>query len=107
MWRTTIVAAEAILADRACPVSLRTWARHLRPARESTVLENHLLRIAAPVWAVPLTRAPRALGVAFSEAAAKGSHETWGDKRRRSRKALVHAFMSESAHIRTLQRSDE
>jgi hypothetical protein len=71
------------------------------------VLENHLLRIAAPVWAMPLTHAPRALGVAFSQVAAKGSKESWGDKRRRSGKAVAHAFMPESAHIRTLQRSDE
>jgi len=107
MWRTTIAAADAVLADRSCPLSLRIWARHLRPARESSVLENHLLRIAAPVWAMPLTHAPRAFGVAFTQAAAKDSNESWDDKRRRSGKAVAHAFMPESAHVRTLKRSDE
>jgi hypothetical protein len=107
MWRTTIAAAEAILADRPCPLSLRIWARHLQPARECTLLESHLRRIAAPIWAMPLRHAPRAVGVAFKQVAGKHQDESWGDKRRRSSQALAHAFMTESAHGRAWERSAE
>ena len=107
MWRATIAAADAILANGSCPLSVRTWARHLQRARESTVLEYHLVQVAAPVCAMPLSHAPRALCIGFSQAAAKHPNESWRDKCRRSGKGLAHAFTPESAHLCTLQRSNE
>ena len=92
---------------RAVPLVLRIWARHLRPARECTVLESHLRRIAAPIWAMPLRHAPRAFGVALKQVAGKHQDESWGDKRRRSSQALAHAFMTESAHGRAYGRALE
>ena len=89
MWRATIAAADAILANGSCPLSVRTWARHLQRARESTVLEYHLVQVAAPVCAMPLSHAPRALCIGFSQAAAKHPNESWRDKCRRSGKGLA------------------
>jgi hypothetical protein len=103
MWATTLAAADAILMDAPRPRWLGLWARHLQPVRERTVIEDHLLRIAAPVCAMPRTRARRSLSIGFGEIASPRPGESWGEKVRRSRLAVAHAFMHQSAHERTLQ----
>jgi hypothetical protein len=102
IWRVVLAAADAILGDNAPPLSLSVWARHLRSARERTVLEDHFARLAAPASAVPVTRAPGALAGAVRCTATPREAEPWADKLRRSRLAFAHAFTHKSDHERQL-----
>ncbi|HKO29318.1 MAG TPA: nucleotidyltransferase family protein [Solirubrobacteraceae bacterium] len=100
MWHVAASAGEAVLGNRALPASLSLWARHLMHARDRTVLENHLSRIAAPASALPITRAPGALASAMRLTANRHSDEPWSHKLRRSGLAVAHAFMATSSHER-------
>lgn len=102
IWRVVVAAADAVLADDASPLSVSVWARHLRSARERTVLEDHLARLAAPASAVPLRSAPGALASVVRSIAARRDAERWSDKLHRSRLACAHAFMHRSDHQRHL-----
>lgn len=101
-WRTTISFADAILSETEPPAHLGVWGGHLRVARERTVLENHLARLAAPVCALPITRVPRAMASVVRSTATRSGDETWALKLQRSRLAAVHALMDKSSHERTL-----
>jgi hypothetical protein len=103
MWRVVHAVAEAVLCDdNARPMSLSTWGRHLRSARQRTVLEGHLARIAAPASALPVRLTPRAVAQVMRSTASRRDDEPWTDKFRRSRLAVAHAFMEVSAHDRHL-----
>jgi hypothetical protein len=102
LWRTTLGLADAVLACDGHPLALRTWARHFDAARERTVLEEHVARLAAPAWTVPRSRAPRAVTAALGRTAARRPGEAWGDKLRRSRLALRHAFTEQSTHAQAV-----
>jgi hypothetical protein len=106
IWGTTIEVVDAIFASPYLrPASLRIWARHLESARERTVLENHIARLAAPAFSLPLTRAPRAVTAALVREAARHEDEPWANKLHRSRLAVAHAFIDKSEHDRTLSGS--
>jgi hypothetical protein len=98
MWRVARRAGEAVLSDGDWPPSLNLWARHLIRARDRTVLENHLARIAAPASALPVSVAPIALASAIKLTAVPGNDEVWSRKLRRSGLAVAHAFMPRSRH---------
>jgi hypothetical protein len=100
MWRVATSAGDAVLGDGELPASLSVWARHLLDARDRTVLENHLSRIAAPGSALPITRAHRALASAIRLTANRRGDEPWSHKLRRSCLAVTHAFMATSSHER-------
>jgi Uncharacterised nucleotidyltransferase len=102
MWRTSIAAVDAVVGRGGPEASLPVWARHLSTVRDRTVIENHIARIAAPAWALPPQRAPRAIAGALRHTAGRRDEEQWADKLRRSRRALAHAFMKKSSHERTL-----
>lgn len=102
MWRLAMRARDAVLGDSAWPRSLGLWARHLASARDRTVLENHIARIAAPASALPIALAPLGLASALKPAATRRKGELWPDKLRRSGLAVAHAFMARSTHERTL-----
>jgi hypothetical protein len=102
IWRTTISAADAILAGGRTPLSLRLWAQNLRSARERTVLENHLERWLSDFWAMPtgaaLARLPRTL----LDEIRPSAEETWRTKAARARIALMNAPRRRSDHHRNL-----
>jgi Uncharacterised nucleotidyltransferase len=103
MWGTTLAAADAILADARRPLWLRLCGRHLQLVRDRTVFEDHLLRVAAPVCAMPRWRVPRSMSVGLAEVASRSAEESWAEKLHRSRLAIAHAFMDKSTHERSLQ----
>jgi hypothetical protein len=102
MWRVALRAGDAVLGDRAWPASLTVWASHLQSARDRTVLENHIARIAAPASALPVALAPVVLAAAIRPTASRRDGEPWSDKLRRARLAVAHAFMARSAHDHTV-----
>jgi hypothetical protein len=106
LWGAVIAAADALMAGQQRPASLSIWARHLERARERSVLETHLARVAAPAWALPLSGAPRSVGAALVHSASRDSEEHWADKLRRSRLAVAHALMPESAHLQAMYDPD-
>jgi putative nucleotidyltransferase-like protein len=107
LWRTTLALAAGVLAGEGRPWSLRTWARHFEGARERTVLEDHIARAAAPAWTVPRAKAPRAVTAALARTTARRPDECWGDKLRRSRLAVRHAFTDQSTHTQALHPTEE
>lgn len=107
MWTTTLAAADAILGSAPRPMWLKVWGRHLQPLRERTVFEDHLQRVAAPVYALKGGRAVRALGASLGEFAARYPGESRADQFRRTGRAVAHAFMDESAHALTVQAQSE
>jgi len=102
MWRVSVAVAEAILGNREPPMAARVWARHLACARDRIVLENHLARVAAPIWALPGRRAPAALAGVLRSVAMRRDDEPWTQKLRRSRLAFAHALSTKSNHERML-----
>lgn len=105
MWRVSVAAANSVLGagDQLPPLNI--WARHLRSARERTVIESHIARLAAPACALPVSRAHVALASAIRATTARRENELWRHKLRRSGLALAHAFMQKSHHERALSRS--
>ena len=61
VWHTTELAVDSLLYGAAPPLALRTWARHLHGARERTVLESRVQRLAGPAWGLPMREVPRAV----------------------------------------------
>ncbi len=102
IWDVTLRAADAVLGDAGWPASLNVWARHLMHARDRTVLENHLARIAAPASALPGSLALVGLASALKLTATRRDDERWSHKLRRSGLAMAHAFMATSSHDRSL-----
>ena len=102
IWRVAARAGDAVLGNRAWPASLSLWARHLTGARDRTVLEDHIARIAAPAAALPVSAVPAALVSTIKSTATRRGDEPWSQKLRRSGLAMAHAFMETSRHDHTL-----
>jgi Uncharacterised nucleotidyltransferase len=102
MWHTTLGVMDAVLAEKRRGLASRLWARHLLDMRERLVLENHISRLAAPIWSLPATDVPRAIAEALRDTAAREPDEDWTTKLRRSRLAIAHAFASRSSHEQSL-----
>jgi hypothetical protein len=107
MWRATLGAGDALLTGGPEPLSLRIWARHLLPARDRTVLEEHLSRLAAPACTVPPVRAPIAVASAIARTAARREDERWTYKLRRTGFTLAHALTEKSKHEWSLSRYEK
>lgn len=107
LWRATLLLADAVLAGEGAPVSLKTWARHFQSTRERTVLENHIARATSLAWTVPRTGVRQALATTVAQTAGRRSDEEWGEKLRRSRLAVRHAFTVQSAHHEALHHEKE
>ena len=102
MWRVAASAGDAVLGSSGWPASLNVWARHLMRARDRTVLENHLARIAAPTSALPVSLALVGLVNGLKVTARRQRDEPWSHKVHRARLAVAHAFMESSTHDRAL-----
>jgi hypothetical protein len=100
MWRTTLAAADALLSEAPEPVALRSWARHLPALGEVSVLDNHVIRIVAPAYALPLGQVPLALAGVLRRAVEPNPGERWTAKLGRTAMALRHAFTAKSQHDR-------
>lgn len=98
MWRVAARAGDTVLGSDDWPASLRPWARHLTQARDRTVLEEHITRIAAPASALPVSRVPAAVASAIRLTASRREDERWSRKLKRSGLAFAHAFMPRSRH---------
>lgn len=102
MWNTTLAVIDALIGGKRRPLALNLWARHLLEVRERLILEDHISRLAAPVWSLPAGEAPRALACTFRYTLAPELDEDWMTQLRRSCLALVHAFTPGSAHEKSL-----
>jgi Uncharacterised nucleotidyltransferase len=90
VWRVSWAAAEALFCGAPAPPALSVWARHLAAARERTVLESHVARLAGQ----PLS----GVGAAVVRSAGRGPGEPWSRKLTRARMALGNAFVARSEH---------
>jgi hypothetical protein len=80
MWHTTETAVDSVLYGAARPIALRTWARHLHDARQRTVLETRILRIAGPAWGQPMRSVPREVLGAGAKHLRRHDGERWRTK---------------------------
>ena len=102
MWNTTLAVMDAVLGEKRQGLASKLWARHLLDVRERVVLENHIARLAAPVWSVPASDVPQAVARALRSTAAPEPDEDWRTQLRRSRLAIAHAFRPRSEHEQSL-----
>lgn len=94
MWATTIAAADALFAGAPVPWSLRLWARNLRAARDRTVLEGHVARLAAPACLGTPGLVLRGAALALATEVRPAPGESWQVKRQRARRALRHRSLA-------------
>jgi hypothetical protein len=80
MWRSTDAAIAAVLHGASRPFALGIWARHLHEARERTVLESRVQRLAGPAWALPPHRVPGAMVRAAGVHLRRHDDEPWRTK---------------------------
>jgi hypothetical protein len=80
MWRSTDAAVAAVLHGASRPLALGTWARHLHQARERTVLESPVQRLAGPARALPAHRVPGAMVRAAGVHLRRHDDEPWRTK---------------------------
>jgi hypothetical protein len=103
VWATTCAAADALLLrSEYDTLPLRLWARHLRNARQRTVLETHAARLLSPFWGL---RFPVALGASLEALIGElrpAPGESWGRKIRRIGLAVRHASVARPVHDRKL-----
>ena len=102
MWNTTLEAMDAVVGGNRPSLALKLWARHLLDVRERVVLENHISRLAGPVWSLPAGEVPRAIACALRYTAAPEFDEGWATQLRRACLAIAHAFRPLSTHEESL-----
>jgi hypothetical protein len=100
LWRVTRRAAAALVEDGRRPLAMHLWARHLRPARERTVLESHAVRTAGDVWSLPAGQAAAAAAGSLAKSVTRMPGEPWSQKLERARSAVGDAFLAKSEHDR-------
>jgi Uncharacterised nucleotidyltransferase len=102
MWNTTLAVMDDVVGGTHRSLAPKLWARHLLDVRERVVVENHIARLAAPLWSLPAIDVPRGFAWALRYTAAPDSDEGWMTQVRRSRLAIAHAFKPGSEHERSL-----
>jgi hypothetical protein len=102
LWRNTEMAVDAVLYGAAPSLALRTWARHLHDARERTVFETRVQRIAGPAWALSARTAPRAMFRASTAHLRRHDGEPWRAKLVRTRGLVRNVGLPKSEHDRLL-----
>jgi hypothetical protein len=99
-WRAALAAGDWLLRGGDEPGFVPLWGRYLRQLRDPTVFEMHVQE-----WLSPFTLAPPRLALRLSAAALGRDlrplpNETWGDKRRRIGRAVLHPLSPKSAYDR-------
>jgi hypothetical protein len=107
VWRSTWSAANHLFGDGARPASMRIWARHLPDVRERTVLESHLQRWLAALWALPTPQAAGSVRAAVTNDLRPEGDESWSAKLGRTRRAFRDAFVRKSHHDHALSAPSE
>lgn len=102
MWNTTLAVMDAVIGGKRPSLGLKLWTRHLLDVRERVVLENHISRLAGPVWSLPASEVPRAIACALRYTAAPEHDEDWTTQLRRTCLAIAHAFRPLSTHEQSL-----
>jgi hypothetical protein len=103
MWNTTLAVMDAVIGGERPSRALRLWTRHLLDVRERMVLENHISRLAGPLWSLPAGAVPRAIACTLRYTAAPERDEEWMTQLRRTRLAIAHAFRPLSSHEQSLE----
>jgi len=98
VWDTTESAVDALLYGARTPLALRTWARHLNGARERTVVENRVQRLAGPAWGLPPREVPWAVLSAGALHVRRHDGERWRTKLARTRSLVRDAARPISQH---------
>ncbi|HET6864630.1 MAG TPA: nucleotidyltransferase family protein [Solirubrobacteraceae bacterium] len=98
MWETTLSAADALLGGGPEPFALRTWARHLGAVSELSVLDNHVVRMIAPGFALPPRHVPVGIAIELRGYAELNPGERWPRKLGRTAIAVRDAFTVKSQH---------
>jgi hypothetical protein len=102
MWDTNLAVMDAVLGEKRPTLALKLWARHLFDVRERVVLEDHISRLAAPIWSLPAGAGPQAVACALRHTAVPATDENWMTQLRRSCVAVTHAFTPGSEHDQSL-----
>jgi hypothetical protein len=102
IWRTSLAAFQALLADGPTPSALRLWAQNLAHVRERTVLENHLQRWLSDFWALPPHLAGKGLPRTLVDELRPERDEHWREKVSRIGLAMRNASRRRSQHDREL-----
>jgi len=105
LWRSTDEALASVLTGAPAPLSVRTWARNVANVRERTVLEHHMQRWLSNFWILPRRRAALTLPTILLQEVRPAPHETWGEKLRRTARALRNASRRRSEHEDELART--
>ena len=106
IWRTTESAVDSLLYGAAPSFALRTWARHLGGARERTVLENRVQRLAGPAWGLPVRDVPRAVLGASADHVRRHDGERWRTKLARTGGHVRNSARPISEHATPIQRPE-
>ncbi len=80
IFETTLATARWLFDNGERPLATRLWARHLRPAREASILERHLRRWVTPFWMLPPGLAAVAAGKNIASDAQPVDGEGWWEK---------------------------
>jgi hypothetical protein len=103
VWRSTEQAVDALARGARRPLALRTWARHLHNARERTVLESRVQRLAGPAWGLPVRTAPPAVLRACTDHLRRHEGESWHTKITRTGRIVRDAARPRSEHERPIE----
>jgi hypothetical protein len=98
VWHSTQLAVDSLLYGAAPHLALRTWARHLYGARERTVLESRVQRLAGPAWGLPTRKVPQAVLRAGAWHVRRHDGEPWGSKLVRTSRLLRGVARPRSEH---------
>jgi hypothetical protein len=98
LWLSTQRAIDAVLYGASRPLALRTWARHLPDARERTVLESRLQRLAGPAWGLSARNVPWAVLCACAKHLRRHGDEPWRAKLARTGRLMRDAPLPISEH---------
>jgi Uncharacterised nucleotidyltransferase len=99
IWRTTRGAIAALFEGDPTTLPLRVWARHLRPVRERTLLDSHLMRWLHVFWELPPRAAAHDLRAAFRLTVLPAPGESWGEKLARTSHSFRHPGEPMSTHL--------
>ena len=98
MWNATSRAIDELLYERTPRAYRPVSRRHLRAARERSVLEGHLARFYGPMTMAPRRKAPALLLHVLGQTLSRRGDERWRVKLRRSLRAARNASQRRSSH---------
>lgn len=104
VWDATHAAVEALLFEGPAPWAMRLWARDLLSVRDRTVFENHVRRLAANFWALPLHRAVPVSARTLVREIRPIAGEAWRVKLIRIRRGVSNPFSPLGEHNQALER---